>query len=201
MEDPKPQLSETQLQALLRLKRHEQPPPGYFDDLLKNVHRRQREEMLRRPAWRIFAGRVRAFFASLDWNYAATMGAILLIGIAAIRLAMPTTPGKGALGKTLPEAVASGPADQPAAPGMPGMLVSASDNLPGAPLLNLDPASNEEAMRQMLNGTDNPSSDRASDRAMRQMNTLRIPGKTGPAPTRFVIESQPASYEPAQIRF
>ena len=37
------QLDENQLQALLRLKRHENPPPGYFDGLLDRVHRRQRE--------------------------------------------------------------------------------------------------------------------------------------------------------------
>jgi hypothetical protein len=84
------QLSEKQLQALLRLKRHEQPPPGYFDDLLTNIHQRQREELLRRPAWRLFMDRLRGFFTSLDWNYAAAMSMVLLVGLVTIQLALPT---------------------------------------------------------------------------------------------------------------
>ena len=36
---------------LLRLKRYEQPPPGYYDDFLREFHRRQRAELLRRPRW------------------------------------------------------------------------------------------------------------------------------------------------------
>lgn len=84
-------LNEKQLQALLRLKRHEQPPPGYFDDLLHAVQRRQREEMLRRPAWKLMAERVGAFFASLrrDWAYAGSMAGILMIGIGVIQMALP----------------------------------------------------------------------------------------------------------------
>ena len=86
-----PLLSETQLQALLRLKRHEQPPAGYFENLLDRVHRRQREEMLRRPAWQIAIERLRAFFAPLhmDWRHAGAMAAVLVVGIAAIRVALP----------------------------------------------------------------------------------------------------------------
>ena len=86
-----PMLSETQLQALLRLKRHEQPPAGYYEGLLDRVHRRQREEMLRRPAWQIALERVRAFFAPLhmDWRQAGAMAAILVAGIFAIRVAIP----------------------------------------------------------------------------------------------------------------
>ena len=84
-------LNEQQLQALLRLKRHEQPPPGYFDDLLQSVQRRQREEMLRRPAWKLMAERVSTFFASLrqDWAYSTAMAAVLVVGIGAIQFAIP----------------------------------------------------------------------------------------------------------------
>jgi hypothetical protein len=176
-------LTEQQLQALLRLKRHEQPPPGYFDDLLHNVHRRQREEMLRRPAWRIFAGRVRAFFASLDWNYAASMGAVLLIGVAAIRLALPSQ-------EAAPKLMANQPTPTP----MEGsMAVNATTNTPtnagnapanaGGPLVTL------ERMDIM--------------KALRLTPRNSQPGTAAPGgPTRFVIEPQPSSYEPApRIRF
>ena len=85
------QLDENQLQALLRLKRHENPPPGYFDGLLDRVHRRQREEMLSRPAWQIALERVRAFFAPLQmsWRHAGAMAAVLVVGVFAIRVAIP----------------------------------------------------------------------------------------------------------------
>lgn len=85
------QLNEKQLQALLRLKRYEQPPPGYFDDLLSNIQKRQREEMLRRPAWRLAIERVKTLLESfrVDWRYVGTMAGILLTGIGLIQIAMP----------------------------------------------------------------------------------------------------------------
>ncbi len=85
------QLNEKQLQALLRIKRYEQPPPGYFDDLLASIQKRQRAEMLRRPAWRLALERVKTFAESLrvDWPYAASMAGILITGIATIQMAMP----------------------------------------------------------------------------------------------------------------
>ncbi|MFN2508281.1 MAG: hypothetical protein ABR589_05865 [Chthoniobacterales bacterium] len=46
-------LDEKDIGALLRLKRYEQPPPGYFDNFLHEFHRRQRAELLRQPLWRI----------------------------------------------------------------------------------------------------------------------------------------------------
>lgn len=42
---------EENLQKLLRLKRYEQPPPGYFEDFLHEFQCRQRAEVIRRPLW------------------------------------------------------------------------------------------------------------------------------------------------------
>ena len=47
-------LDEQQLQQLLKLKRFEQPPPGYFDAALQEFHRRQRAELLRQSALKIW---------------------------------------------------------------------------------------------------------------------------------------------------
>ena len=58
-------LDEKQLQKLIRIKRFEQPPPGYFDRALIEFHRRQREELLRRSATSIWWER----FSSSLWNF------------------------------------------------------------------------------------------------------------------------------------
>ncbi len=52
------QFNENDIGTLLRLKRHEQPPPGYFDNFLHEFHRRQRAELLRQPLWRVAWQRV-----------------------------------------------------------------------------------------------------------------------------------------------
>lgn len=51
------------LQKLLRLKRYEQPPPGFYQNFLHEFHRRQRADMLRQPLWRIACERIAAFFS------------------------------------------------------------------------------------------------------------------------------------------
>jgi hypothetical protein len=47
------QFDDTEISKLLRLKRYEQPPPGYFEDFLHEFHRRQRDEFLRQPIWSV----------------------------------------------------------------------------------------------------------------------------------------------------
>jgi len=79
-------LEEKDLQKLLRLKRHEQPPPGYFDDFLLEFQRRQRDEMLRHSAWQVALERFRAFVGQVSLPqlayYGATAVIVLMAGVA-----------------------------------------------------------------------------------------------------------------------
>lgn len=85
-------MHDPRVSALLRLKRFEQPPPGYFDQLLSEVHRRQRSELLRRPLWKIAIERTQVFFSEHSMgglSYAGAMATVLVIGVAAIGLMTP----------------------------------------------------------------------------------------------------------------
>lgn len=168
---PNQPLDETQLQALLRLKRFEQPPSGYFDGLLSQVHRRQREELLHRPAWRIAVDRVRAFFAPLhiDWAHTASMAALLVVGIAAIRVALPERiAGRGQFADNT-DAIA----------GTRNAGASKTE-----PVFTLQPRS---------------AAALAADASQRSPKSFAPAESDGP--TRFIIDTQPVSYEAKQIRF
>lgn len=60
------EFDDREIARLLRLKRYEQPPPGYFENFLHEFHRRQRDELLRQPLWRICLERAHAFMVGLD---------------------------------------------------------------------------------------------------------------------------------------
>ncbi len=73
---------DTDIQKLLRLKRYEKPPEGYFDDFLIEFQRRQRTELLRVPLHEILWERVTSW---LDSVRVPTMAyaAILVLGAGA----------------------------------------------------------------------------------------------------------------------
>lgn len=85
---PKDAMTEDQqLRALLRMKRYEQPPAGYYEKLLQDVHRRQRSELLKRPLWAIAMERVQTFFSEHSMgglSYAGAMAAVAVAGLLAI---------------------------------------------------------------------------------------------------------------------
>jgi hypothetical protein len=76
------EFDDREIATLLRLKRHEQPPPGYFEDFLHEFHRRQRDELLRQPLWRICLDRANEFMFRLNLSrltsYPAAVAAVLL---------------------------------------------------------------------------------------------------------------------------
>ncbi len=75
--------SEEEIGKLLSLKRHEQPPPGYFDNFLHEFHRRQRAELLRQPLWRVAWQRAQDFMFQLNVptlaSYPAAAAAIVVL--------------------------------------------------------------------------------------------------------------------------
>jgi hypothetical protein len=75
-------LDDQQLQALLRLKRFEQPPPEYFDQALEEFHRRQRTELLKHSAFRICYDRFVSGLWSLRlpaYAYGAAFGLFAIV--------------------------------------------------------------------------------------------------------------------------
>jgi hypothetical protein len=76
------EFNDNEIARLLRLKRYEQPPPGYFENFLHEFHRRQRDEMLRQPLWRICLERAHGFMFRLDVrslaSYPAAVAAVLI---------------------------------------------------------------------------------------------------------------------------
>ena len=75
-------LDEHELQKLLRIKRFEQPPTGYFDRALIELHQRQREELLRRSAtliwWERFVSGLGNFRVP-SYAYGTAFGVFLVV--------------------------------------------------------------------------------------------------------------------------
>ena len=89
------EFNDNEITKLLRLKRYEQPAPGYFDNFLHEFHRRQRDELLREPLWRICIDRARDFVFSFNLStltsYPAAVTAVLVCA-AVISLRIYQTP-------------------------------------------------------------------------------------------------------------
>jgi len=89
------EFNENEIGRLLRLKRFEQPPPGYFESFLHEFHRRQRDELLRQPLWKIAMDRAQDFMLRLNVARLASYpvaAAAVLICAAVLSLKIYQTP-------------------------------------------------------------------------------------------------------------
>ena len=64
------------VQQLSALKRHEHPDDPYFEELLEEFHRRQRQDLLQRSSRSLFVERMGTWLAGTSkWNYLMGAGA------------------------------------------------------------------------------------------------------------------------------
>ena len=102
------EFDDSEIARLLRLKRYEQPPPGYFENFLHEFHRRQRDELLRQPLWRICLERAHTFMLGLDVrslaSYPAAVTAVLVCA-AVISLKIYQQPETGRVALQSPPAL------------------------------------------------------------------------------------------------
>jgi hypothetical protein len=93
------EFDDNEITTLLRLKRHEQPPPAYFENFLHEFHRRQRDELLREPLWRICLDRAHDFMFRLNvpalTSYPAAVAALLICaGVISLKIYQTPEPTK-----------------------------------------------------------------------------------------------------------
>lgn len=107
--------NEEDIGKLLRLKRHEQPPPGYFENFLHEFHRRQRAELLRQPLWRIALQRTHDFVCQFNLpplnSYPAAATAVLVLAaVLSLKIYQtPNSPRVAAVAMRAPVAAAAAP--------------------------------------------------------------------------------------------
>jgi hypothetical protein len=91
---------ENEIGKLLRLKRYEQPPPGYFENFLHEFHRRQRDELLRQPIWSVVWQRLsdslfRLNIPSLTSMPAAVAAVLVCAAVISLKLYNPPSSSSG----------------------------------------------------------------------------------------------------------
>ena len=96
------EFNDNEIARLLRLKRYEQPPPGYFEKFLHEFHRRQRNELLRQPLWRICLDRAHDLLLGLNVrslaSYPAAVAAVLVCaGVISLKIYQQPDTAKVAL--------------------------------------------------------------------------------------------------------
>jgi hypothetical protein len=132
-----------QIQKLLRLKRYEQPPDGYFDDFLFEFQKRQRADLLRQPVWQIAWERLNSRL--VDFRVPAVAYASILavaVGVTGLMITGNDGADQAALASTSSETVAQDPRAE-LSPVTPLPATAIASSLPPSYVLETRPVSYE----------------------------------------------------------
>ncbi len=88
-------MSHEPMHKIIRLKRYEQPPEGYFDGFLSEFHRRQRAELLRPSLYGLFKERFVLFLEELRVPAMGFAGAAAVASIACVVIVRLTPASTG----------------------------------------------------------------------------------------------------------
>lgn len=78
--------NENPMHRIIRLKRYERPPEGYFDDFLREFHRRQRAELLRPSLGALIMERINAVLSEIRVPAMAYAGAGAIAVVATVMI-------------------------------------------------------------------------------------------------------------------
>lgn len=79
-------MSHEPMHRVIRLKRYEKPPEGYFDDFLREFHRRQRAELLKPSVSTLILERLNGILGEIRVPAMAYAGATVVAVVASIAI-------------------------------------------------------------------------------------------------------------------
>ena len=172
------------LQKLLRLKKYEAPPAEYFEGFLRDFHRRQRQEIVQLPLWRIAWDRVTASFVPGEvprFAY-ATVTAVALFGAVLASRQMVSRPTGSDLA-----ALSATPATT--------TMVASTNRLESAPVsLRLNRTQTVAGARPNSQVVFLNESDFPTVRDSRTRDSARLASQQTRSP-RYVLDARPVSYD------
>ncbi len=170
----------TDLQKLLRLKRHEAPPPEYFENFLKDFQARQRQEIIKVPLWRIAWDRLTGSFAPFEMPrlaYGTACAVALFAAAITSKQILTTTPATSPIAK-IEAVILPKEATTPAGFSLPlnrSRLVARA--VPGSQPV-------------FFTAAEYPGFEVARDRMRAEAQITGAPART----PRYVLDSRPVSY-------
>jgi hypothetical protein len=171
---------DNEIGKLLRLKRYEQPPPGYFENFLHEFHRRQRDELLRQPVWSVLWQRLSDSLFRLNipslTSYPAAVAAVLVCA-AVVSLKVHQTPQSSGIAM----------ADSPAISSHQSVIDQ----------LSTERVADNFTLRTNLREDSSPLSNRSLGPDLSRQVSESAYTHRASTPPRYVLDRLPVSYEPS----